>query len=1016
MRSQRRSLSTVTNLTFRNSRRSPKIDHRARRSLHDEPSVKPEQSTLSRTAIDNYLLRTEFEENRDIREYLRKWQAQNVNYMDPVRGPDTSNPAPSDGGWKGNMLNDNLASFDEAVERAQSAVEEGSDFDIQMNDSYETGEILEPGDLVGFFSGVGLMTPAIYIRSLERQKQFYSLRGKWRIASDRDIDVVIKKFASKEETEALIPFLPTTIAATDIEMQALTEGGVPRSVGEPLISKLQDFDYDIKAIYREKCKRLDKAYSLLAHSKDRCIYTLQDMACKVLDISEEEVTPAELFATHQAILRSPYLIMSDRSSIFTDKYTVQPKTKQAAFDTVVQWIRDHEEYQTKVTIGFKKVDFSHHPMQKFLSKAQRLIQKSREIRSPTTMANVGPCSRQFEPSERSDGRVYSKVKTEQFSKNDNMILEYLQYYTFPRLRMTTGLPRYGAVHIMRATGMYATADIQRGVIPLFLQELGVISPWENVHILDHSLALPSHDIDSCRENNTAGDQEVVQYKKDAMENSRVDWGDLPIYCIDDPGAKEIDDGISLEPVPGSDDTFWVRVHIANPSAFVPFDDPVSKYASECISTVYLPERTYPMIPPEITQESFSLAPGRPTLTISAKVNIEGEVLETNITNGYARNVVYLTHHRLRRVFGAGEDLKVFTVGGEVPSKPEEHYKETLTKEEEDKFHILRNLMTKINLKWRENGGLTWPDSFGKQNPRVYTGERQIEPHEISEVTHGGYYLGDPVIGLQWNGGDPYDIPDLGKMNLVALVMRFACHVAGRWGAERNIPLVYDGTFYHPEYPPLTPAKLKSFEAADWLRFAPPKGHSASNPLVHHGLGVDVYTKATSPLRRYTDLLAHYQIEAALRYEQEHGEKFDAKKTPSALPFSTQDVDQVLERMESVYPVIKNLQNFSNTSWACQFLFRAFYFGQCKLPATFPCMVRQRLENISTLGTKYVGAYAGENLPFGMRARLFVSQEFDDLDLLGTVEAKIIAVDMSLNVIDMEVVRKVKKWERKGDWA
>lgn len=83
---------------------------------------------------------------------MRKWQAQNVNYMDPVRGPDTSNPVLSDDDWKGNMLNDNLASFDEAVERAQSAVEEGTDFDIQMNDSYETGEILEPGDLVGFFS------------------------------------------------------------------------------------------------------------------------------------------------------------------------------------------------------------------------------------------------------------------------------------------------------------------------------------------------------------------------------------------------------------------------------------------------------------------------------------------------------------------------------------------------------------------------------------------------------------------------------------------------------------------------------------------------------------------------------------------------------------------------------------------------------------------------------------------------------------------------------------------------
>lgn len=125
-------------------------------------SQKPEQSTFNRTAIDNYLLRTQFEENKDIKEYLRKWQAQNVNHLDPVHGPGTSNPLPSEN-WKGNMLNDTLASFDEAVERAQSAVEEGTDFDIQMSDSYETGEILEPGDMVGFFS---YETPSWFIISV----------------------------------------------------------------------------------------------------------------------------------------------------------------------------------------------------------------------------------------------------------------------------------------------------------------------------------------------------------------------------------------------------------------------------------------------------------------------------------------------------------------------------------------------------------------------------------------------------------------------------------------------------------------------------------------------------------------------------------------------------------------------------------------------------------------------------------------------------------------------------------
>ncbi|KAH8692366.1 putative mitochondrial exoribonuclease Cyt-4 [Talaromyces proteolyticus] len=1019
-RLQSGSVSSIANPLLRSQIRNSRnieINRYAKRALHEERNSKPEPPSDYRTAIDNLLLKTEFETNKDIREYLRKWQTQNINHMDPVRGPGTSNPG-SPKSWMGNMLNDSITAYDEAVERASMAVDEGSDFKTDLGDAYEVGELLEPGDLVGFFSGVGLMVPAIYIRSVERQKQFYTLRGKWRVSRDQDVDLVVKNFVSKELTDTLLPFLPDTIAKTDVEMQALTEGGVPRSVGEPLISLLQEFDSQVNAIYRENCKALDYFHSIVADPEVRRTNRLRELACKALNIEEGKVSPAALFATHRAALRTPYLILRDRSSMFADNYVIQPKSMANDFETVVEWVRDHEDYVTQLALG-ERPDFQQHPLQKFIDKAQRLIRQSRQFRSPTTMANVGPSSQRLNPEETSDGRLYNKIETEGFTEDDKKILQYLQYYSFPAIRITNGLSRYGAVHIMRATGMYATVDIQRGAIPLLLQELGVFSPWENIYTIAHSLALPNHRVDMNKDFEKGNESEtgtiLDQYKKDAMENSRVDWGNLPIYCIDDPGAKEIDDGISFERVPGSRDTFWVRVHVANPSAFVPTDDSVSEYAAKCLSTVYLPERVYPMIPPRITHGRFSLAPDRPTLTISAKVNLEGDVLETNIVNGYARNVIYLTHGRLRRVFGAEEQPKILAVGGEIPPREVDHYQEILTKDEEDHFHILRHIMTNINDKWRENGGLTWPDSFDK-NPTVYTGHQPAEPYEMSEVTHGGYYLGDPIIGLQYNESDPYEIPDIGKKNLVALVMRFACHVAGRWGADRNIPMIYDGTYYHPEYPPLTPEKLNNLNSDDWLHYAFPKGISSSTPIPHHGLGVEVYTKTTSPLRRYTDLLAHYQIEAALRYEKEYGEKFDGNKTPSLLPFSTQDVDLVIERIKTASPAIKSIQKQSNTVWACQFLFRAFYFGECELPATLPCIVRQNLEGVSTLGTRYVGAYAGENLPFGVRARLFVPPEFQDLELLSTVEAKIIAVDMSLHVVDMEVVQKVKKWERTGDWA
>ena len=106
-----------------------------------------------RTKIDNILLKTEFETQNNIREYLRKWQEQNVNNLDPIQGPDTSNAdSPPLLKWTGNMLNDGQAVYDDAVERSYTSLEETTDYKIDMDENYETGDILEPGDLVGFFS------------------------------------------------------------------------------------------------------------------------------------------------------------------------------------------------------------------------------------------------------------------------------------------------------------------------------------------------------------------------------------------------------------------------------------------------------------------------------------------------------------------------------------------------------------------------------------------------------------------------------------------------------------------------------------------------------------------------------------------------------------------------------------------------------------------------------------------------------------------------------------------------
>ncbi|KAL2010929.1 hypothetical protein VTN00DRAFT_3647 [Thermoascus crustaceus] len=980
----------------------------------------------SPTPIDEILLRNEFEEKKDIREYLRKWQARQPNVMDPVRGPGTSNPSTDPSlPWVGNMLNDNREAHDAGSDTLRVTDEDTSEFSNLADEGEDINAFLEPGDLVALSSSHGSQSTAIYVRSVQKQQQFYTARGKWRIGFNKDLDYVIKGFAAPELVRPLHPYFPDSLAKVSSEMQSVIEGGVPRPIGAPLLRMMNEFDDKGREFYRQNSQRLDNIHSMVADDEERLEFTLRELAAKALDIPESELDEVKLFTVHQAAKRYPFLIDYDRTSVFTDHYLIQPKRVAKVIETVGNWVREHQEYSIRMAMDKDPGpgNFSSHPLQKFIQKAQRLIRLSRRVRSPTTMSNVGPTAQRFSPDETGDGMTYREVETEKFNRNDRMIIEYLQLFCIPPRRMTEGIMRLAGSHIMRATGMYSELGLSAASMPLFLQELGVFTPWENLRVLDQSLALPGHGTTSHSQTKLiedvqqVGEQMKSEKLKDAMQDLRKDWGDLPIYCVDDKDAQEIDDGVSLERIPGSDDTFWIRIHVANPSAFLPLDHVIMKYAASRYSTLYVPERTYPMLPPSLTQAHFSLAPGRPTLTFSAKMNTKGEVLDTDITNGYARNVIYITHERLRKVFGAGMENSFvnLTVGGEFPEHSREGLREELSPEDENNFHILRKLMLAFREHRRKKGAIEWPAAI--ETPvSVFGGKHPMKPHNLS-IQEGRYYLGDPVIRLQSRSFDPYEVPDLTKRNLISTLMNFACWIAGKWCADRNIPTVYDGTFYHPEYAKLTPQNISEYGGSNWLNLAAPKGISSSSVIPHHSLGLDAYVKSTSPLRRYVDLIAHYQIEAALRYEREHNRTLDADQETSVLPFTREKVDDYITRSRWQHTRLKQCEMASRQYWACLFLFRAFYFNECELPETVPCLLHNSYSNTALAGTEYGMGYIALALPFGVRCQLLLPTEMmDQVDILSLVEAKILSVDLSRMLVIMEGVRPIKHFERKGEWS
>ncbi|RAL11912.1 exoribonuclease II, partial [Aspergillus homomorphus CBS 101889] len=981
----------------------------------------------SSTEVERLRLRLELEQQGNIRDYLKKWQEGHDNSADPVRGPGTSNALKPSDLWVGNMLNDNRETQD-AGSDALRASDESAEFLNTADEGEGLNQYLEPGDLVALSANDGLLTYAIYVRSVAKQRQFYTDKGKWRIAYPKDLEYIVKGFVPPEKVEPLLPYFPDGLAQMSLEFQSAIEGGVPRHVGADLLREVTEFDARVEELYRLNALRLDNIHDIVADDELNLEFTLEELACKALGIEEDQLDEAILFLIHRIAHENSFLIDYDRSSLFANHYLVRSRHIAGVIETVANWVHEHQEFILSSVRGKEPVSFRYHPLQQFIAKAQRLIKQSRTVRSPTTKASVGPSAQRNDDKKKTGRAVYREILTEEFTDTDRIIIEYLQQWCIPPRRMTRGHMRSAGSHIMRSTGMYSAVDLDPLTATLFLQELGIFHPWENLRLLDHHLALPGHGISP--ESDALWDKAVKEGKEledkvkleDRMKGMRVDWGDMPVYCVDDVGAKEIDDGVSLERIPGSD-LYWIHVHIANPTAFIDRDTSIMKWAASRVQTLYVPERTYPMLPDSLTQKHFSLGPRRPTLTFSAKMNLQGEVLDINVANGKIRNVIYITHDRLRRIFqpttGAKDNTKTLTVGAfPQPPPTREGLQETLTSEDEETFHTLRRLMLAFREHRRKNGAMEWPH-MPDVSVSMSVGSAPLPPQKL-EVTEGRYVMGDPMIRLRQHDNNPHEVPDLTKENLISFLMNLGCWVSASWLSSRNIPAIYDGTQYHPEYSKVTSENMSQYAGQQWLNMAPPTGVSASHPLHHTPLGLDVYTKSTSPLRRYNDVLAHYQIEAALQFEKEHNRRLDAslELDAASLPFSREDVDRYLSQSRWKRYQLRECERSSKQFWACMLLFRAFYFSECKLPATFECMLQKLYNNTSMAGTMYGKGWAAVIPSLGVRCQVLVPPEMKDadkLDILSLVNAKITAVDMGRQMVVMEATRFVRPFERVGEW-
>jgi len=288
------------------------------------------------------------------------------------------------------------------------------------------------------------------------------------------------------------------------------------------------------------------------------------------------------------------------------------------------------------------------------------------------------------------------------------------------------------------------------------------------------------------------------------EELRRDLCHLPAFAIDSPWSNDPDDAVSIETEEGKSILY---VHVADPAASISFDSPQEKEARDRGATLYLPEGAIRMLATDVIPIfALGLSEKSFALTFKMTVDNDGMVLDTEIFPSVVK-VRRMTYEEADRVMDTekGADQADASALRALFSLSQKIYKRRI--------------------------------AYGAVNIDLPDVHITVENEKI-EVT--------PII-------------DYRSSFLVKECMIAAGEGAGNWAAGKGLPFPYISQEVE-----IQGKVLGGFAGSMQLRKCMRPRTLSVKPGRHQGLGLDTYTQVTSPLRRYTDLLAHIQIRAFLR--------------------------------------------------------------------------------------------------------------------------------------------------------
>ena len=328
---------------------------------------------------------------------------------------------------------------------------------------------------------------------------------------------------------------------------------------------------------------------------------------------------------------------------------------------------------------------------------------------------------------------------------------------------------------------------------------------------------------------------------------RIDMRDVTTFTIDPRDAKDFDDALSIQKI--SDNEFEIGVHIADVTHYVREGDVIDQEAERRATSVYLVDRTIPMLPERLCNELCSLRPNEDKLCFSVifKMNAEAEVIGYKI----ARTVI---HSNRRFTYEEAQD-RIETSQGD--------YSEEILQ--------LNALAKKMRARRFASGAIAFErvevrfniDESGKPLS-VYFKEAKDSNNLIEEFMLLANCTVAEFVGKSKKGTSPktfvyrvHDQPNPDKLsNFSTFIKRFGYRLKTTGKSSdisSAINTLLDQVQGKKEQNLIETLAIRSMAKAIYT----------TDNLGHYGLAFDYYTHFTSPIRRYPDMMVHRLLECYL---------------------------------------------------------------------------------------------------------------------------------------------------------